>query len=967
MPQPYDRFTRSQVDPPTSFAIRKIPCRSPGCNRWFVNNAGLTKHMRTKHMVQERPIIVPPSRLLADAPDSPPPDFDAHWQMNGDLDDEGGEDGPEWEYHGTLCATPCNEDHVYLPPGTPPTPPPVQSPDDWTPYHNRVEFELAEFLYRRVQMSGGSIDLLLQLWRASLINHGTPPDEINLFDSRDSLYATIDSTPFGDALWQGFSLSYDGPRPDVTPEWMTTTYDVWHWDPRQLLHNLLSNPDFDGEFDYVPFREFDVQKRRRWRDFMSGDWAWKEADKIAEDPETHGALLVPLILGSDKTTVSVATGQNEYYPLYLSIGNVRNNVRRAHRNAIVLLGFLAIPKTDKRHTDDNEFRRFRRQLFHTSLAHILSSIRPAMSTPEVTRTPDGHFRRVIYSIGPYIADYPEQALLACTVQGWCPRCTAHPNNLDIGGERRSQELTKALVNVLDLGSLRDQYGIVGSVTPFTFEFPRADIHEIIAPDILHQVVKGTFKDHLVTWVEDFLVLKYGKNNANVILDDIDRRIALAPPFPGLRRFPQGRGFKQWTGDDSKALMKASTLVYLPALEGHVPSDVIRTFRAFLDFCYLVRRDMFNDDTLDLVRDALDRFHQFRMVFQSLGVRPNGFSLPRQHSLSHYQHLIRMFGAPNGLCSSITESKHIKAVKEPWRRSNRCNALGQMLIINQRLDQLAASRSNYESRGMLKGTVLTDACARAGLLGTRSSNNEMDETHPVDDKDVVSHVFLPLIRQKGYPSTSAELAAVFHQPDFHDLIRRFLFDQTHLDDPDAPSASEVPLTQCPHFESKVLVYHSMTAVFYSPSDPSGLRGMRAECIRSHPHWRKQTPRFDTAFVERDPTLSGVRGLDVVRLRALFSFVWRGNYYPCALVRWFTHIADDPDEVTGMWVVQPDSNADGSPAVGVIHLDSVLRAAHLLPVYGDSFMPTDLSTEHSLDAFGTYYINKYIDYHAFEIAS
>ena len=56
-------------------------------------------------------------------------------------------------------------------------------------------------------------------------------------------------------------------------------------------------------------------------------------------------MLVPLILGSDKTTVSVATGQNEYYPLYMSIGNVRNNVRRAHHNALVLLGFLAIPKS----------------------------------------------------------------------------------------------------------------------------------------------------------------------------------------------------------------------------------------------------------------------------------------------------------------------------------------------------------------------------------------------------------------------------------------------------------------------------------------------------------------------------------------------------------------------------------------------------------------------------------------------
>jgi hypothetical protein len=79
---------------------------------------------------------------------------------------------------------------------------------------------------------------------------------------------------------------------------------------------------------------------------------------------------------------------------------------------------------DKRYTDDIKFRRFCQQLFHNSLAHILSSLRPAMTNPKVALTPDGHFRRVIYSIGPYIADYPEQALLACVVQGWCPRYVA---------------------------------------------------------------------------------------------------------------------------------------------------------------------------------------------------------------------------------------------------------------------------------------------------------------------------------------------------------------------------------------------------------------------------------------------------------------------------------------------------------------------------------------------------------------
>lgn len=57
-------------------------------------------------------------------------------------------------------------------------------------------------------------------------------------------------------------------------------------------------------------------------------------------------MLVPIILGSDKTTVSVATGNNEYYPVYISIGNIHNTTRRARRNGVALIGFLAIPKSE---------------------------------------------------------------------------------------------------------------------------------------------------------------------------------------------------------------------------------------------------------------------------------------------------------------------------------------------------------------------------------------------------------------------------------------------------------------------------------------------------------------------------------------------------------------------------------------------------------------------------------------------
>jgi hypothetical protein len=151
----------------------------------------------------------------------------------------------------------------------------------------------------------------------------------------------------------------------------------------------------------------------------------------------------------------------------------------------------------------------------------------------------------------------------------------------------------------------------------------------------------------------------------------------------------------------------SLQVYLPAIEGHVPREIVRTFRAFLEFCYIARSNVHDTTTLKAMAEALEQFHEHRKIFQECGVRPDGFSLPRQHSLVHYESSIRAFGAPNGICSSITESKHIKAVKEPWRRSNRFNPLSQMLVTNQRLDKLAASHVDFKDRGMLDGSIISD--------------------------------------------------------------------------------------------------------------------------------------------------------------------------------------------------------------------------------------------------------------------
>jgi hypothetical protein len=140
-------------------------------------------------------------------------------------------------------------------------------------------------------------------------------------------------------------------------------------------------------------------------------------------------------------------------------------------------------------------------------------------------------------------------------------------------------------------------------------------------------------------------------------------------------------------------------VLLPAITGLVPDQMVRTLSAFLEFCYLVRRSQIDEDILFKINAAIERFHKEREIFIECGIRVD-FNLPRQHSLLHYPNLIKMFGAPNGLCSSITESKHIKAVKQPWRRSSRNEPLGQMLLINQRLDKLSAMRVELLSHDML---------------------------------------------------------------------------------------------------------------------------------------------------------------------------------------------------------------------------------------------------------------------------
>ena len=146
------------------------------------------------------------------------------------------------------------------------------------PFGSEVQFKVADLLYRRAELSASNIDLLLNLWAESLedldVSHGAP------FENHKELYATIDSSTLGDIPWQCLVTGISDDIDEHSPNWMRTHYEVWYRDPGAVVSAMLSNPDFDGQFDLCPYIDLDAHGKRRWNNVMSGNMAWRRSVSI---------------------------------------------------------------------------------------------------------------------------------------------------------------------------------------------------------------------------------------------------------------------------------------------------------------------------------------------------------------------------------------------------------------------------------------------------------------------------------------------------------------------------------------------------------------------------------------------------------------------------------------------------------------------------------------------------------------
>ncbi|KAI6017981.1 hypothetical protein BKA83DRAFT_4058579 [Pisolithus microcarpus] len=797
----------------------------------------------------------------------------------------------------------------------------------WAPFHTEGEWDLARFLMKNVGQTKMDEFLKLNIVRESGVS----------FESARSFLKRVDKLRTGPA-WSCEMIDVCG---DVVGEDGTLKHEqleLWRRDPIECVQDLMGNPAFRDAMSYVPQRAYtDANGENRIYDEMwTGNWWWDVQSRLPE-----GAVVAPVILSSDKTTLSQFSGDKKAWPVYLTIGNISKDVRRqVSSHATVLIGYLPVSKLECFQKKSRSLAGYR--LFHHSMSLLLRPLAEAGRHGREMVCADGYLRRVHPVLAAYIADFPEQCLVACNKESRCPRCLVQSNkrgDLEEWASRSMADTLKTLYRMRKNKRSRkfDAEGLRAVFDPFWKDLPFTDIFACLTPDILHQLHKGVFHDHLVQWCTSIIGEK-----------EMDARFQAMTQYPSLRQFKKGiSSVSQWTGTEHKEMER----VFVGLLAGAVDDRVLLVARSLLDFIYYAQLQRHTDITLAAMEESLKTFHHHKHVLVELGVRQD-FNVPKIHSLQHYVTSIRALGSADGYNTEYPERLHIDYAKDGYRASNKRDYVEQMALWLQRQEAIHYKTAYLAWR---RPRALTTLCCRRYVRPHLFYEHISALTLFKPAKAHYKVAKTPSRRQVSVASIESDYNAL----DFLPALERFLVSRLGRRRMIQPIGSD-----------RFNVYNHLY-IATGPSVISG-HGRILQKIRASPQIaargrKAETPaRFDTVFVmdeERPRTdCPIINYVQLAQVRVIFKLPEHlgTSPHPLAYVEWFTTL-QWRDPVSGLYIVTR-STRNRRHNAAIISIDRIVRACHLQARCGRE-ISKDWSAASVLEKATSFHLNSYIDLDTF----
>ena len=287
---------------------------------------------------------------------------------------------------------------------------------------------------------------------------------------------------------------------------------------------------------------------------------------MPKDRLEEGATITPIILALDKTHLSNFSGDKSAWPVYLTIGNIEKSTRRKpSARATVLIGYIPVSKLECFSKPKWQFAGY--QVFHDCMRSLLEPLREAGRNGVDMVCANGFIRRIFPILAAYVADFPEQCLIACNNEKRCPQCLTGYHELGEPVETVWRDEDSVLQAMADAsqGVSSEEFNSQGlrPNNPFWRSLPHCDIFSCFTPDLLHQLHKGVFKDHIVKWATQC---------ASGGQAEINRRFRAMTHGTDLRHFKKGISLiSQWTGTEYKNMEK----VFLGVLAGQAKPSLIR--------------------------------------------------------------------------------------------------------------------------------------------------------------------------------------------------------------------------------------------------------------------------------------------------------------------------------------------------------------------------------------------------------